>query len=129
MDFCILKFVKRLIKSPKLSLAHLSQTVDRDRRLWWDGNRRGREEGKQEEREAHSHTVPKMRTIRVDPGILSTSPATRSEFVVSIRVKLSKCHILCLIQYGSVNELWLAIYFDITFQTRSPLDSSTCQVW
>ena len=31
MDFCVLKFVKLLIKSPKLSLAHLSPTVDRDR--------------------------------------------------------------------------------------------------
>jgi len=33
MDFYILKFVKLLIKfPPKLSLAHLSPTVDRDRR-------------------------------------------------------------------------------------------------
>jgi len=31
MDFCILKFVKLLI-IPKLSLANLSLTVDRDRR-------------------------------------------------------------------------------------------------
>jgi len=30
MDFCILKFVELLIKSPKLSLAHLLPTVDRD---------------------------------------------------------------------------------------------------
>jgi len=35
MDFYILKFVKLLIKSlPKLSLAYLSPTVDRDRRPW-----------------------------------------------------------------------------------------------
>ena len=36
MDFCILKFVKLLIKfpPPKLSLVHLSPTVDRDRRPW-----------------------------------------------------------------------------------------------
>jgi len=34
VDFCILKFVKLLIKSPskKLSLANLSPTVDSDRR-------------------------------------------------------------------------------------------------
>jgi len=35
MDFCVLKFVKPLIKSPppqkKIYLAHLSPTVDRDR--------------------------------------------------------------------------------------------------
>jgi len=34
MDFCILKFVKLLIKSPKNVSAHLSPTIDRDRRLW-----------------------------------------------------------------------------------------------
>ena len=34
MDFCILKFVKLSIKSPKLSLAHLSPTLDMDRRPW-----------------------------------------------------------------------------------------------
>jgi len=35
MDFCILKFIKLLIKSPKLSLVHLSPTVERiDRRPW-----------------------------------------------------------------------------------------------
>jgi len=32
MYFCTLKFVKLLIKFPQLSLAHLSPTVDRDRR-------------------------------------------------------------------------------------------------
>jgi len=36
IDFCILKFVKLLITHPQklLSLAHLSPTVDRDRRPW-----------------------------------------------------------------------------------------------
>ena len=34
VDFCILKFLKLLIKSPQLSLAHMSPTVDRDRRPW-----------------------------------------------------------------------------------------------
>ena len=34
MDFCIPKFVKLLIKSPKTSLAHFSPTVDRDTRPW-----------------------------------------------------------------------------------------------
>jgi len=43
MDFCTLKFVKLLINPlpKKLSLAHLSPTVDRDRRPWRRRKNRG----------------------------------------------------------------------------------------